>query len=163
MTATLEQLQVCFRNNFVTYYISHVAHVNIVGRNFTSDHRLLKHIYQDRQEEIDRLAEFIRTLDGMMIDQLQSVLVDATIDDGPTSGTADELLEQTRAALLTLADDFRDLREIADEDDVCNIANYADEQVTAITKFIWQITATLDDAPVADAAAPVIPALLMQS
>lgn len=148
MTLTLDQLQTCFRNNFICYYSSHVAHVNVRGRNFVSDHKLLKGIYEARQEQIDVIAEFIRTLDGFMIDQLQMVITDATIDDGPTRGSADDLLLLTRDNLAALADDFRDLREAADEDGLDNIANYADEQVTAITKYLWMLDATLETTPV---------------
>lgn len=164
MKLTLDQLQTCFRNNFVTYFISHVAHVNIMGRNFVSDHKLLKGVYEQRQAEIDRLAEFIRTLNGFMIDQLQAVLVDATIEDGPTRGDADQLLAQVRAALTDLADDFRDLREVADEEELDNIANYADEQVTALSQKIWFISSTLgEDSPVADTTAALVAESLMES
>ena len=141
---TLDQLQVVFRNNFLTYYHSHVAHVNILGRNFVSDHKLLKDIYEGRQEQIDTIAEFIRTVDGFMIDHLGAVLVDATAEDMPVGGTADAMLSHVRDMLMDLANDFRDLREIADEDDLDNIANYADEQVTAITKQIWFLNSTLE-------------------
>jgi len=161
---TLEQLQTCFRNNLVTYYISHVAHVNIQGRTFASDHKLLKGIYQDRQGEIDTLAEFIRTLNGFMISQLQAVLVDATIPDGPTEGTSDELLAQVRQALVDLRDDFVDLREAADEDELDHIANYADEQVTALSRHIWFISSTLgEDSPVTDTTSALITSTLMDS
>ena len=51
---TQEQLTQIFKNNFVAYFRSHAAHVNITGRNFRSDHKLLEGVYERRQEQIDR-------------------------------------------------------------------------------------------------------------
>jgi DNA-binding ferritin-like protein len=141
---TLDQLQRVFCDNFLTYYHSHVAHVNIVGRNFASDHRLLKHIYQARQEEIDNLAEIIRTLDGMMIDNLQGVIVDAGHEDAPVRGTADELLSHVEIMLQDLCEQFTILGEVASEEDLEHIENYAQEQIMAINKQLWMLRSTLE-------------------
>ena len=35
-----------FAANFVAYYRSHAGHINIVGRNFYQDHKLLQKIYE---------------------------------------------------------------------------------------------------------------------
>lgn len=141
---TLDQLQNVFRDNFVTYYHSHVAHVNIVGRNFTSDHKLLKGIYEARQEQIDVIAEIVRTLDGMMIDHLQAVIVDAGLDDLPVMGTADELLEHVKDMLEHMVVQFAALGEIASDEDLEHIENYAQEQIMALNKQIWMLRSTLE-------------------
>ena len=141
---TLNQLQVVFRNNFITYYASHVAHVNIMGRNFVSDHELLKGIYEDRQDEIDTIAEIIRTLDGFMIDNLQEVIDGANIKDSPTAGTADMLLTKTLAHLENLVIDYQDLMKDADSDGLEHISNHAQDQVTGLEKQLWMLRSTLD-------------------
>lgn len=141
---TLDQMQNVFRDNFITYYHSHVAHVNIVGRNFVSDHKLLKGIYEDRQEQIDVIAEFIRTMDGFMIDHLQAVVVDAGLEDLPVIGTADELLAHVQTMLEHMVQQYQILHEVADEDELDHISNYADEQVTALGKQIWMLKSTLE-------------------
>ena len=74
---TLEQLIQVFNDNFTAYFRSHVAHVNIMGRNFVSDHKLLEKVYEDLQEQIDSIAEKIRTLDGFMPASLQEVINDS--------------------------------------------------------------------------------------
>ena len=71
---TAEQLTQTFNDNFVAYYRSHVAHVNILGRNFFSDHKLLEKIYEDLQEQIDVLAELLRSIDDYMPCEIQDVL-----------------------------------------------------------------------------------------
>lgn len=140
---TLDQLQNIFRDNFVTYYASHVAHVNIVGRNFVSDHELLKGIYEDRQGQIDTIAEIIRTLDGFMIDNIQEVIDDASIGDSPTTGSADTLLGKTQGHLLNLVDGYKILIDVATSENLDHIANYAQDQVTSLEKQLWQLNSTL--------------------
>jgi DNA-binding ferritin-like protein len=39
-------LEETFSANFVSYYRTHVAHVNIQGRMFYQDHKLLQKIYK---------------------------------------------------------------------------------------------------------------------
>jgi cystathionine beta-lyase len=46
-------LEETFAGNFVLYYRAHQAHVNIVGRNFASDHKLLEKVYEYLQGNID--------------------------------------------------------------------------------------------------------------
>lgn len=142
---TLDQLQRVFCDNLLTWYHSHVAHVNITGRNFTSDHKLLKGIYEARQEQIDVLAEIIRTCDGMMLDHLQAVIVDSGLDDLPVRGDADQLLEHVRVMLEDLVVQYQVLGEIASDEDLDHIENYAQEQVMGLTKQIWFLASTLGD------------------
>lgn len=144
MKKTLDQLQVVFRNNFTTYYASHVAHVNIMGRNFVSDHELLKGVYEDRQAEIDTLAEIIRTLDGFMIDNLQDVIDAATIKDSPTVGTSEILLTKIHELLGDLVLDYQDLMRAADMEGLQHISNHAQEQVTGLEKHMWMFRSTLE-------------------
>ena len=66
---TLEQLIQVFNDNFTAYFRSHVAHVNIMGRNFLSDHKLLEKVYEDLQEQIDSIAEKNSVLVGSAIAQ----------------------------------------------------------------------------------------------
>ena len=141
---TLDQLQRVFCDNLLTWYHSHVAHVNIVGRNFTSDHRLLKGIYEARQEQIDTLAEIIRTLDGFMIDHLQAVIVDASAEDTPMRGTAEEMLSHVHDMLEDLVIQYQTLGEIASEEDLEHIENYAQEQVMGLNKQLWMLRSTLE-------------------
>ena len=39
-------LERVYATNFVAYQRAHASHMNIRGRNFMSDHKLLKKIYQ---------------------------------------------------------------------------------------------------------------------
>lgn len=139
-----EQLTQTFNNNFVAYYRSHVAHVNIVGRNFASDHKLLKGIYERRQEQIDVLAELLRTLEDYMPSDLQGVLANSEIDTGAFEEDADGFLYGVKDDLELLKGTYEELMAVAENEGHEEIANYAQEQILDIAKSIWMLRSTLE-------------------
>jgi DNA-binding ferritin-like protein len=141
---TTEQLTQVFCDNFVAYFRSHAAHVNITGRNFRSDHKLLQGVYERRQEQIDRIGELLRSLDAYMPCGIQDVLLDSHIDPAPIEGTADELLAQVRSDLEHVKECYEELMAVADEEGLEEIANYAQDQILDLAKSIWMLSATLD-------------------
>lgn len=143
MIATQDQLQAVFRDNFMAYYRAHVAHVNIQGRNFYSDHKLLGKIYQHLQDNIDHIAELIRTVGEFMPTDLQTVLVDAMIGDDPVTGTAQDMLEMVRTDLLALIDQYRQLDETAAEDELAEITDFAQAEIRALNQFVYFLDSTL--------------------
>lgn len=139
-----EQLTLVFNNNFVAYFRSHAAHVNITGRNFRSDHKLLQGVYERRQAEIDKIGEILRTIQEYMPCNIQDVIADATIPTDTIEGTADELLEAVMMDLEHLLGDFKDLIVIASEENLEEISNYAQDQALDIEKSIWMLRSTLE-------------------
>ena len=140
---TAEQLLQVFCDNFVAYYKSHVSHVNIEGRNFVSDHELLNGIYDDLQDQIDMIAELLRTLGEYMPDSLGSIIEHSHIDTDPVFGSADELLSVVLGDLEHLVMCYEQLEEVADTEGLDHIANYGQDRVLALSKFIWQLKSTL--------------------
>ena len=140
---TAEQLTQIFKDNFVAYYRSHVAHVNITGRTFQSDHELLGGIYEARQGQIDFIGELLRTLDEYMPCDLAEVILDSQVDTGRLDGDSDFLLEMVKEDLEHLADEYRALITVAESEDETQIANYAQDQVLSLTKQIWMLNSTL--------------------
>ena len=141
---TIEALQQIFKDNFVAYFRSHAAHVNIVGRNFASDHKLLQKTYEDLQSQIDTLGELLRTLQEYMPCDIQEVLDDANISTDAIEGSADELIEAGMEDLEYLAKEHRELITIATEAGEDQIANYAQDRVLALEKHIWMYRSTLE-------------------
>lgn len=141
---TLEQLIQVFNDNFTTYFRSHVAHVNITGRNFASDHKLLEKVYEDLQEQIDSIAEKIRTLDGFMPNSLQDVIVDSHIPSFAIEGSSEMLLSEVKDDLEHLKGCYEELIRISESEGHDEIANYAQDRVLALAKHIWMIKATLE-------------------
>jgi len=141
---TTEQLTQVFNNNFVSYYRSHMAHVNITGRNFRSDHKLLEGIYTRRQEQIDKLGELLRTLQEYMPCEVQDVLNNSEISTGILEGDSETLLSAIFDDLQTLRDNYIDLELVADSEGHQEIANYAQDQILDLNKSIWMLRSTLD-------------------
>jgi DNA-binding ferritin-like protein len=141
---TQDQLQQVFANNFVAYFRAHVAHVNTQGRNFYSDHKLLGKIYADLQDQTDSIAELLRTVQEFMPTTLASVMESSQITDMPCEGTADSLLEDVRADLEQLKADHEELMEVAELDGHKEIANYAQDRILQLARYIWMLDSTLD-------------------
>lgn len=141
--STESQLTQVFYDNFVAYYRSHVAHVNIMGRNFSADHQLLQGIYEDLQDQIDHIAELLRTLGEFMPGSLAEIIDQSHIADDPVEGDADELLSTVQDNLEHLRDCYSELIEIAHEEGNEPISNYAQDRVLALNKFVWMLSSTL--------------------
>jgi len=141
---TESQLQQVFANNFVAYFRAHVAHVNLMGRNFMSDHKLLGKIYEDLQGQIDSIAELLRTLGEFMPASLEQVMGTSTVNLADVTGTAEELLAEIKADLADLKGDYEELIAVAEADGHAEIANYAQDRVLQLAKYIWMLDSTLD-------------------
>ena len=141
---TADQLTQVFNDNFVAYFRSHSAHLNIVGRNFRSDHKLLQGVYERRQAQIDILGELLRTLGEFMPRSLAEVVADSHIDDATVEGDADDLLLTVCDNLEHLKGCYEELMVIADEEGHKEIANYAQDQILDLAKSIWMLNSTLE-------------------
>ncbi len=139
---TVEQLTQVFNDNFTAYFRSHVAHVNIVGRNFQSDHALLGGIYEELQDQIDIIAELLRSLRAFMPDDLQTVCMDSHIF-GAINGDSEELLATVRDDLDHLKGCYEELMSVAEDEGLEEISNYAQERILALAKHIWMLDSTL--------------------
>lgn len=141
--STVEQLTHVFNDNFMAYFRSHVAHVNIMGRNFASDHALLGGIYEELQGQIDTIAELLRSLGAFMPDNLMDVMHDSDVDTFSISGTAEELITQVRDDLEQLKGCYEELMETAEEEEHDEIANYAQDRILSLAKHLWMLDSTL--------------------
>jgi DNA-binding ferritin-like protein len=142
-TTTEQQLTQVFNDNFVAYFRSHAAHVNIEGRNFASDHELLSGIYTSLQDQIDTIGELLRSLGVYMPCALADVITDSHISADAIEGSADELLESVREDLEHLKDCYEELMAVAEDENHAAISNYCQDRILVLTKQIWQLTATL--------------------
>jgi DNA-binding ferritin-like protein len=141
---TQDQLQQVFADNFVAYFRAHVAHVNILGRNFVSDHKLLGKIYEDLQGQTDQIAELLRTLQEFMPASLDQVIGSSQINTADIEGSADDLLMLVRDDLTELKLCHEELMMVAEEDGHKEIANYAQDRILQLAKYIWMLDSTLD-------------------
>lgn len=140
--ATLEET---FAGNFVAYYRSHIAHINIVGRTFLQDHELLQKIYEHLQDNIDTLGEKIRTTRAFAPGSLSTVVGISPIIDLETSGDSIQLLELVEESLEALIDQYKDLYAAAEEVGYVDISNFAQDEIGQLAKMRWMVESTLDE------------------
>jgi starvation-inducible DNA-binding protein len=133
-----------FCSNFVAYYKSHAAHVNVVGRNFVSDHSLLGGIYEELQDEIDTLGELLRTIGAEFPYTIMDTIDGSDIPDSLYAGDGIELLEQVYDDIEQLIEVHLDLEEAADSREYNHIQNYAQDRVKSLQKHCWMLRSTID-------------------
>lgn len=141
---TVEALTQVFYDNFMAYFRSHAAHVNVTGRNFRSDHKLLEGVYTRRQDQIDKIGELLRTLKEYMPCDIYAVVDGTHLPTDPIEGTSDELLQLVMDDLIHLRDCYVELEVIADDEGHEEIANYCQDQILDLNKSIWMIEVTLE-------------------
>ena len=115
-----------------------------MGRNFVSDHKLLEKVYEDLQEQIDSIAEKIRTLDGFMPASLQEVINDSHNPVFAIEGSSENLLYEVQVDLEHLKGCYEELIRVSESEGHDEIANYAQDRVLALAKHIWMIKSTLE-------------------
>jgi starvation-inducible DNA-binding protein len=145
---SLEKLQFVleetFAANFVSYYRTHVAHVNTVGRNFPADHKLLEKVYEYFQDNIDTLGEKLRTVRAKMPASIMNNLAVSPISDIDVEGDSTDLLRMVLEAVEAMVEQYHSLYEAAEEANYIDISNYAQDQVGVLVKHRWMLEATLD-------------------
>jgi DNA-binding ferritin-like protein len=139
------KLEDVFCANFVTYFRAHIAHFNVKGKNFYSDHKLLQKIYEGLQSNIDTIGEKIRTVKGTIPCSLTTVLNVSPLVDTDTDGDAENLLLAVDESIEILIDLYKDLALVAKFAAYIDIENFAQDQVGILAKFRWMIEATLDE------------------
>lgn len=138
-------LEETFSANFVSYYRAHVAHVNIQGRTFYQDHKLLQKIYEYFQANIDTLGEKIRTCRAFMPTSLSTVIGVSPIMDQDVEGDALELFNMIDEDLEAMIDQYHALNDAAEEVDYIDISNFAQDQIGQLARFRWMIESTLEE------------------
>ena len=146
---TLDKLHVAleeaFAGNFVSYYRAHVSHVNLVGPNFYQYHKLLQKVYTFLGDNIDTIAEKLRTIKATMPNDLNTVLGLSPIADMPVTGDAEQMLMDVVESLEALIDLWHAVNDAAEDVDYIDIGNFAQDQIGSIAKFRWMLEATLED------------------
>ena len=138
-----EKLIQVFCDNFVAYYTAHSCHLNITGRNFYSDHKLLNKVYEDAQEQIDVIGELIRTLGAKAPETISEIMATAELEER-TGYDADSMLLLVLESQEHMSIAYKALYELADLVDEDQVSNFAQDRILAHDKFIWMIKSTIE-------------------
>ena len=138
-------LERTWATNFVAYQKAHSAHINIRGRNFYQDHKLLKHVYRYLQDNIDTLGEEIQACGVGRVPETIGMIMDTSdISDAMPDMIADGLLTSILDDLYTLIDTYHDMYDAGEAANYPDVSNMAADHIGRIAAFCWKLEATLD-------------------
>ena len=145
----LEQLHAelnrTYGSHFVAYHRAHIAHINIRGRSFYQDHKLLQKIYEYLQDNVDVLGEKIQACGlGAIPDSIGDTIGYSDVIDSPVSGTAEDLLHTVWEDLNTMIEVYHGLGQAARDCNYPDVDNMAADHIGALAAFAWKIEATLE-------------------
>ena len=133
-----------FCTNFMLYFQSHVAHVNVVGRNFMSDHKILKEIYKDAQENIDAYAEQLRICGTTMPELMEDITMCSEIQDGIDGKNASLYLNHVYNMIDIMIECLKMMYEVAEEAGELGLSNYIQDRIEVHRKQCWKLSAILE-------------------
>jgi len=138
-------LERVYASNFVAYQRAHASHMNVRGRNFMSDHKLLKHVYQYLENNVDVLGEEIQACGvGRVPETIDGIMTLSAIVDLMPPMDADGMLMDTLDNLYKMIDLYHEMDEAGQEANYPDVCNMAADHIQKIATFCWKIEATLD-------------------
>ena len=143
MDELINAMKVYFATNFQYYTKAHGYHVNVVGPDFYEYHKLLELIYEDSQENIDNIAEKIRTLDSIVPFSMSRIMELSVIEDAEDSPAALDMVNELLEDTLDLVNLIKDTRKLADEQECFGLVNYLEQRLDDHYKFIWMLRSTI--------------------
>lgn len=145
MDKLIKLLTQAFSTNFLVYYKSHVAHVNVTGRNFYQDHKLLQKIYEDAQTAIDTYAELLRQCECEMPHTLGEVCDTSQIGDNLKAKSAEKYIAEIYSDTETLIELLQKLYEESEEMEQYGLSAFVSERLMAHKKYCWMMRSLLEN------------------
>lgn len=130
-------------DGYVLYYAAHSSHWNVEGSNFPQYHTFFEKIYTEVFEELDRIAEQIRSINAYTPVSLKDLLTMATITEASRVYNPREMLGMLsvmNSALIVSIDTAYRTAEAAHE---IGMSNYLQDLTDKHKKLGWMISATL--------------------
>lgn len=138
-----DNLKTLLGSTFVLYTKTHGFHFNIEGDNFPQYHEFLNSMYSDIYETIDKIGEYIRTLDSYTPGNMNRLIELSCIKEQPLIPRASimmaELLEDTHHMIALV----RDIFDVATENREQSIANYMADLQDLYAKKAWMLRSIL--------------------
>lgn len=118
-------------------------HWNVESRTFSQDHELFGEIYEDAEHAIDKIAEYIRTLDEYAPGSLKRFTELTKIEDQLKIPKSELMIKELLKDTETLISIINDAFDVATVDRQHGIANFLADRLAVHGKYRWQLSATL--------------------
>jgi starvation-inducible DNA-binding protein len=134
-------------------YKAHGYHWNVETDDFPQYHDFFEKIYEDYDDAIDPMAEWIRMLGGYAPFKLSRFNELSSIPETEVSSDHEDMSMDLYKANEIMIGKFQDAFDVATEARQQGLANFLADRLTAHQKWSWQLKATLSEV-FAEAAMP---------
>ena len=138
-----ENLKVLLASTNVLAIKAQNFHWNVEGSNFPQYHEFLAEYYENVYGSVDRIAEYIRTLDAYTPGSLTRYAELSQIQDQIKIPRARLMMEELYADNLKMIEIVKQLFSNANDVNEQGIANFMAERQDAFGKFGWQLRSIL--------------------
>lgn len=132
-----------FSDAFVFYFKSHSFHWNVVGKDFPQYHEFFGDVYQKVFDNLDRLAEEIRSLDAPAPMNLASLVAQATIGENKNTLSAMEMVAALAADNQKILAGLLACQKMAEAANEVGLANFLQDLFDGHKKFGWMFASIL--------------------
>ena len=138
-----ESLKGLYATSFSYYLKAHGFHFNVEGSNFPQYHEFFGDLYADVYGTIDRIGEYIRTLESYTPFSLTRLAELSEIRDQIKIPRARLMFEEILGDTEIMINCLHACFDLATANKDEGIANFLAERLDAMTKWRWQIRSIL--------------------
>lgn len=139
-----EALDVVFADHYKFSWRAKVHHWNVVGKHFSELHEFFEELYNEVYGATDNLAEYIRTLDFLIVKDLEGIDRASEIPDLPvveSTGMINDLYRSNQIVLKNLKVAY----SVADNSGEYGISNFLAGRIDAHQKHGWMLKSMLEE------------------
>ena len=140
-----ELLKTLLATNFAYYLKAQYFHWNVEGPDFVQLHAFFAEVYDDAYGAIDKIAEYIRTLEEYTPGSLERFSELSQIPGQTKIPRARLMLEELGSDTEQMKQLVMQVFEVAQSEGREDIANFMAERQDAHGKWLWQIKSLLKD------------------
>jgi len=130
-------------DGYVLYYAAHSSHWNVEGSNFPQYHTFFEKIYSEVYEELDKIAEQMRTINAYAPVSLKDLLSMTTIAEASRVYDPKEMLMVLHAMNDKFIASIDIAYRIAETSHEIGMSNYLQDLTDKQKKLGWMISATI--------------------
>lgn len=144
MEKLIELMKVYFATNFQYYVKAHGYHVNVVGADFYQYHKLFEKVYDDAQDNIDNIAEEIRTLQGKVPFSTKRIIELSEVDNAEDTPTGLVMVKKLLDDTEIVCETIRAAHEVAVKENCYGLVNYLEGRLDDHYKLQWMLRSTIE-------------------
>ena len=144
MSKLSDQMKIVWANNFTTYTKSHGFHVNVVDCEFFMWHQLFEKVYTELQEQIDTIAEGIRTLHEVVPFSLPRIQQLSQVKDEKQVPDETDMVTILYADLETIKLAAYDAFDMCQAERCYGLQNILADYLQTVEKLCWMLGASME-------------------